>query len=58
MYKKGISDWLRQLAPKTTALSFARNYFIFLKNFFQFKNLLQMIDLKHERLSCPYSYFS
>ena len=36
--------------------SFASNYFIFLKTLFQFKNLLQRIDLMYQQRKCPYSY--
>ena len=35
--------------------SFASNYFIFLKILFQFKNLLQRIDLMYQQPKCPYS---
>ena len=35
--------------------SFASNYFIFMKILFQFKNLLQRVDLMHQRSKCPYS---
>ena len=37
--------------------SFVSNYFIFLKIVFQFKNLLQRVDLMHQLPKCPYSYF-
>ena len=33
--------------------SFASNYFIFLKVFFQFKNLLQIIDLMYQQPKRP-----
>ena len=38
--------------------SFARNYFIFLKIVFKFKNLLKRVDLMYQRSRYPYSYFS
>ena len=38
--------------------SFARNYFIFLKILFQFKNVLKRVDLMYQRSRYPYSYFS
>ena len=38
--------------------SFASNYFVFLKIFFQFKNLLEKVDLMSQQPNCPYSYFS
>ena len=38
--------------------SFASNYFIFLENLFQFKNLLKRVSLMYKRRKCPYSYFS
>ena len=38
--------------------SFASSYFIFLKILFQFKNLLEGIDLIYQRTKFPYSYFS
>ena len=38
--------------------SFARNYFIFLKILFQFKNLLKRVDVMYQRSRNPYSYFS
>ena len=34
------------------------NYFIFLKIVFQFKNLLQRVDLMYQLPKCPYLYFS
>ena len=37
--------------------SFASNYFIFLKILFQFKNLLEIVDLMYQRPKWPYSYF-
>ena len=37
--------------------SFASNYFIFLKILFQYKNLLQRVDLLCQRPKCPYLYF-
>ena len=37
--------------------SFARECFIFLKILFQFKNLLERVDLMYQRHKCPYSYF-
>ena len=36
---------------------FANIYSSFLKILFQFKNLLQRVDLMHQRPKCPYSYF-
>ena len=38
-------------------LSFASNNFIFLKILFQFKNLLQIIDLMYQQPKHPYLYF-
>ena len=37
--------------------SFASDYFTFLKILFQFKNLLQRVDLMYQRHKCPYSHF-
>ena len=37
--------------------SFASNYFIYLKILFQFKNLLQIIDLIYQQPQRPYLYF-
>ena len=37
--------------------SFAKNYFIFLKILFRFKNLLQRVDLMYQRPKCPHPYF-
>ena len=38
--------------------SFASNYFIFSKILFQFKNLVERVDLMYQPPKCPYSYFS
>ena len=38
--------------------SFSSSYFIFLKILFQFKNLLEGVDLIYQRTKFPYSYFS
>ena len=38
--------------------SFASNYLIYLKILFQFKNLLQIIDLMYQQPQRPYLYFS
>ena len=38
--------------------SFACNYFLFSKNLFQFKNLIQGVDLMYQPLKCPYSCFA
>ena len=37
--------------------SFASNCFIFLEFFFQFKSLLQRVDLLYQQPKCPYLYF-
>ena len=37
--------------------SFASNYFIFWEFSFQFKNLLQRVDLLNQQPKCPYLYF-
>ena len=37
--------------------SFASECFIFLKTLFQFKNLLERVDLMYQRHKCPYSHF-
>ena len=37
--------------------SFANNYFIFLENLFQFKNLLKRVNLMYQRFECLYLYF-
>ena len=37
--------------------SFAINCFIFLETLFQFKNLLERVDLMYQRSKFPYSYF-
>ena len=36
---------------------FVGNYFVFLKIFFRFKNLLQRVDLLYQQPKCPYLYF-
>ena len=38
------------------ARNFATNYFIFLKISFQFKNLLERVNLMYQIPKCPYSY--
>ena len=38
--------------------SFDSNYFIFSEILFQFKNLVQRVDLIYQTPKCPYSYFS
>ena len=38
-------------------LGFASNYFISLKIVFQFKKLLQGVDLMYQKPKYPYSYF-
>ena len=37
--------------------SFASNCIIFLKILFQFKNLLEKVDLLYQQPKCPYLYF-
>ena len=37
--------------------SFATNFFNFLNFFFQFKNLLQRVDLMYQRPKCPFVLF-
>ena len=38
--------------------SFASNCFMFSKILFQFKNIVQRVDLLYQLPKCPYSYFS
>ena len=38
--------------------SFTINYFMFLENLLEFKNLLKRVNLMYQQLRCLYSYFS
>ena len=64
-YKTGLSDtnvkWNGMGSTRWTyhkEWSFAINYFIFSKILFQFKNLVQRVDLKYQPPKCSYSSFS
>ena len=50
-------EWQVQNGPITKNGVFASNYLIFSKILFQFKSLLQRVDLMHQRPNCPHSYF-
>ena len=48
----GSTKWIHRIER-----DFASNYLIFLKILFQFKNLLQRIDLMYQLPKCPDPYF-
>ena len=51
------TGWGVQNGP-TTKNGYLPNCFIFMKIFFQFKNLLYRVGLMYQPTKCPYSYFS
>ena len=64
LYKTAISEAIVKTNRMVTTKwgyhreqSFASNFFIFLNVLFQFKNLLQIIDLMYQQPKRPYSSF-
>ena len=47
-----------QNGPLTKNGVLPSNYFVFLKILFEFKDLLQRVDLMYQQPKCPYSYSS